>query len=587
MPEITAGDGITLSTPGGDQLVVSANGGATASRAAMAAVASPAAGSTRLLAESGREGTFVFDSSNLSAQVAADPAQGIYVAPSTDTTGASGAWVRQYDGALKPRWFGAVGDGSTLDTTPVQATVDHTPNEGVIETEGLTYLVTSLTNTYGKRFIGGGGIVQTDATHGGTVRLDSYSDHGKTFFGKEYLYRLFLRIRNGGTLTGYIYGDSTVARLASTITGSISGTTLTVTDAGTATLAIGTRLSSVTGTPTITAYGTGFGGTGTYTISSSLTLGSTTITADNGGQVADANFESQVLLSEYLIRAKGIRNDMVLTNRAIGGTQVSDMSALQDIDTAGGTTDIFFIKYGINDAAAGLAGFASNLRSKLSAIRASSGYATVDNLAIVLVGPNATYDPGHGRSSTWYEQLRGIYVQAARDYQCAYFDTYAYLRDIDWAATAAGGLMMTNDFADGQAVHPKEIMQDMIWGGLVDQMIGESEITPYVSDAWQLLPLNNGWSTHGGGYAGAYASMSRDGWVTLKGLIDPGTVGAGTAVATLPQSYMYPVEAELFTVVTSGGQCNVQINTSGAITQFDALASGFLSLSGIRFKAQG
>jgi hypothetical protein len=40
------------------------------------------------------EGFFVFDSSDLSAKVTADPQKGLYVAPSTATTGASGAWVR-------------------------------------------------------------------------------------------------------------------------------------------------------------------------------------------------------------------------------------------------------------------------------------------------------------------------------------------------------------------------------------------------------------------------------------------------------------------------------------------------------------
>jgi hypothetical protein len=39
--------------------------------------------------------------------VAADSAQAIYVARSTDTTGASGAWVRRHDGSLSASWFGA------------------------------------------------------------------------------------------------------------------------------------------------------------------------------------------------------------------------------------------------------------------------------------------------------------------------------------------------------------------------------------------------------------------------------------------------------------------------------------------------
>lgn len=65
----------------------------------------PPAGSA-LLTEAGREGLFVFDDSNLSARVTADAGQGVHVAPSSDPTGASGAWVRQFTGAINAQWFG-------------------------------------------------------------------------------------------------------------------------------------------------------------------------------------------------------------------------------------------------------------------------------------------------------------------------------------------------------------------------------------------------------------------------------------------------------------------------------------------------
>jgi len=58
------------------------------------------------LAEIGRAGLFQWDSSNLSARVAADPDQGVYVPPASDATGASGAWVRAVDGGLSLDWFG-------------------------------------------------------------------------------------------------------------------------------------------------------------------------------------------------------------------------------------------------------------------------------------------------------------------------------------------------------------------------------------------------------------------------------------------------------------------------------------------------
>ena len=60
------------------------------------------------LCEAGRAGLFMFDPANLATKVAADTAQGVYIPPATAPSGASGAWVRQFDGALRLEWFGAV-----------------------------------------------------------------------------------------------------------------------------------------------------------------------------------------------------------------------------------------------------------------------------------------------------------------------------------------------------------------------------------------------------------------------------------------------------------------------------------------------
>jgi hypothetical protein len=67
------------------------------------------------------------------------------------------------------------------------------------------------------------------------------------------------------------------------VTGSISTTTLTVSAVTSGTLSIGVVLSGtgVTSGTTITALGTGTGGVGTYTVSASQTVSSTTITASN------------------------------------------------------------------------------------------------------------------------------------------------------------------------------------------------------------------------------------------------------------------------------------------------------------------
>jgi hypothetical protein len=83
-----------------------------------------------LLTEPGREGQFVFDPSDLSAEVANDPNQGVYVPPAADPTGASGAWVRKFDGALNVKWFGAIGDGVTDCYAAIQGALDLCANSG-------------------------------------------------------------------------------------------------------------------------------------------------------------------------------------------------------------------------------------------------------------------------------------------------------------------------------------------------------------------------------------------------------------------------------------------------------------------------
>ena len=69
----------------------------------------------------GGHGIFVWSTADLSAKVAADPQSGIYVALTSDPTGASGAWVRQLNGYVTPKMFGAVGDGVVDDSVAFQA----------------------------------------------------------------------------------------------------------------------------------------------------------------------------------------------------------------------------------------------------------------------------------------------------------------------------------------------------------------------------------------------------------------------------------------------------------------------------------
>ena len=116
-----------------------------ASRSALAAVSKAVSGSTRYLTEPGREGSFCFEVGNFSARITVDTAQGIFIAPAAASTGASGAWVRQFDGAIKPEWFGAVADGVADDKPSSQAAIDYcvSVGGGVVRFRAKTYRMAS------------------------------------------------------------------------------------------------------------------------------------------------------------------------------------------------------------------------------------------------------------------------------------------------------------------------------------------------------------------------------------------------------------------------------------------------------------
>jgi hypothetical protein len=81
------------------------------------------------ITDGGRAGQFVWQAGDQSANVTADPGQGIWVAPSAAPTGVSGAWRRQGSGnVFNVRHFGAIGDGNVAnanaDTQGIQAAIN-------------------------------------------------------------------------------------------------------------------------------------------------------------------------------------------------------------------------------------------------------------------------------------------------------------------------------------------------------------------------------------------------------------------------------------------------------------------------------
>ena len=94
----------------------------------------------------GLGGLYVFNPADLSAEVTADTASAVYVAPNSDLTGASGAWVYVIENnTLEFMRFNAVGDGVTDDLIAVTEAIEFCKTNGVkLRGGGKTYRVTEF-----------------------------------------------------------------------------------------------------------------------------------------------------------------------------------------------------------------------------------------------------------------------------------------------------------------------------------------------------------------------------------------------------------------------------------------------------------
>ena len=96
---------------------------------ALLAAAAAANGVVWLSGQSG--GLFQWSGSDHSADVTADPEQGLFVPPTGDATGATGAWMRKFDGAVVSSWFGTSEDASAAaNFTAFNAAIAYTTATG-------------------------------------------------------------------------------------------------------------------------------------------------------------------------------------------------------------------------------------------------------------------------------------------------------------------------------------------------------------------------------------------------------------------------------------------------------------------------
>lgn len=115
-----------------------------ATRAAMAAFTGMPTGRQALLSETGREGLFVWNGSNHSVPVAADPYQGIYVPPAATPSGASGAWVRRHTGIGLASWFGVVADGVTDNGPQMRSAAAQSALKEIVAPAGVIGTASSI-----------------------------------------------------------------------------------------------------------------------------------------------------------------------------------------------------------------------------------------------------------------------------------------------------------------------------------------------------------------------------------------------------------------------------------------------------------
>lgn len=216
-------------------------------------------------------------------------------------------------------------------------------------------------------------------------------------------------------------------------------------------------------------------------------FGDSTVAGNNG---ESADFKVVPVLGRAF-KASGY--PMVsITNWGVGGSNVTQMNAVTKLSP---TSDLFIIKYGINDAGLGggaekerLLAFESSLRSKLAEIR-NHQYGTMSELGIILMMPNSTNDVLlFGRNSYWYEQLRNIYVRAARDYACAMFDTYNAMP----ISAGLAGNAMDNPFGNGIAIHPLDTAMTWVYAKMVDVFFNRTVISSFAQNLFINEPAVTG-----------------------------------------------------------------------------------------------
>lgn len=294
--------------------------------------------------------------------------------------------------------------GATDNTDDIQEAIDEGGMVGVPEGK---YKVSSLTNLLGVPFFSTGLIYTDDGTN--RVVKNSYADVNQHVFGREYLSAFHKKLMAQTAVKIVFSGDST--------------------------------------------------------------------TADGG---VTSGYKPNEIMN-FLANKDGLGGFITTVNRGQSGANTEQWRTTYLAGDLADNPDLLVLRWGINDpgwsqsgvaAAEGSAGdatrrtvddFKTSLRAALTTIRASK---TLSQMSIVLMMPSSTYDTPNRRDTLWYEQISNVVRQAARDYNCMFFDTYAMYQDSVNASD-----YMDSPYTDQRHIHPSDVMNEWIVGELYNAIV--------------------------------------------------------------------------------------------------------------------
>ena len=131
---------------------------------------------------------------------------------------------------------------------------------------------------------------------------------------------------------------------------------------------------------------------------------------------------------------------------------------------------VYIARWGINDGSehGNVNTYITNMDQGLAQLRA---FKEVEDLTIVVMSPNSTYDDPNNRGTDWYEQIIPELRKLCRKYRATFFDTYSFFQDARQGALAGDPRWLDDPFGDGRGIHPDGAFNHIIINKLMKTML--------------------------------------------------------------------------------------------------------------------